>query len=303
MPIKAVLVISIIKGYAIHSHGSVNYASERYQQVSRRLIVRCPAKVNTCLAVGPRDHQGYHPIRTIFQAIGLFDTLIIEEGSENRIESDWPDFPQENTLSKVLRLVSELIDVPPLSIRLEKRIPPESGFGGGSSDAAGLIRALTSWYGGPPVDQACEIASAVGKDVTFFLQGGKSLGEGYGEIVTPLPDDEPNWLTIGRPSEGVSTVLAYAALDEKRPSFSSLSHSEPYSNDFELVAPARSLDIKQALLDAGASAALLCGSGSAVFGVFESKEEACRAESSLAGIAQSTWVVPTLSREESLWMS
>lgn len=264
--------------------------------------VHCPAKVNTFLSVGPPDATGYHPIRTIFQAIGLFDILTIsDETGQSRIECDWPELPESNTLTKALRLARELVDLPPLTIHLQKQIPAQSGLGGGSSDAAGLLRALPRFVGDWPWEAAETIAAAVGADVPFFLHGGKAQATGYGERVEPLADADPQWLLIVRPEVGVSTPEAYRRLDSVErawlefPADPTITH-----NDFEMVAPCECTDVIEALLTLGAEAATLCGSGSASFGRFPSEEAARAAQSRFR---EKSWVVPTLTRKESLWMS
>ncbi|MCH8979279.1 MAG: 4-(cytidine 5'-diphospho)-2-C-methyl-D-erythritol kinase, partial [Armatimonadetes bacterium] len=85
------------------------------------MVVRCPAKVNLFLSVGPRDESGYHPVRTVYQAVGLFDELVVEEAGEDSVECDWAGLPSDNTVTKALRLLRELVPLPPLRISLTKR--------------------------------------------------------------------------------------------------------------------------------------------------------------------------------------
>jgi len=267
------------------------------------MLVRCPAKVNTFLSVGPPDQHGYHPIRTVLQAVGLYDELAVEVSNQDHLACDWTDLPSENTVTKALRLLREMIDVPPLQIEIKKSIPAQAGLGGGSSDAAGLIRAVKRLCPDYVTDQfAFEVASAVGKDVPFFLVGGRAKATGYGDQLEPLPDVTQEWLLIVKPDVGVATKEAYAALDQSDRDWRDFS-DEPY-NDFERVAPCVCGDIAERLQVHGASRALLCGSGSAVYGSFHTEERARRAHEALAaerlGLA---WVAPTLTREASLWMS
>lgn len=267
------------------------------------LKIRCPAKVNLFLAVGPLDERGYHPIRTVFQAIGLFDHLTIEAaGESDSILSDWDDLPQENTLTKCLRLVRELVPVPPLRIHIEKRIPALTGLGGGSSNAAGLLRGLKQLVQPAPHDAFLfDVAAAVGKDVPFFLVGGKARGEGYGEVLTPLDDGDPLWFVIARPHAGCSTSEAYRRLDAIERPFLDYDPSGGLYNDFEKVAPQESLEYVEVLESYGASGALLCGSGSGVFGIFESEAQARQALHRLCQDARiSVYLAPSLTREESL---
>lgn len=267
----------------------------------------CPAKVNLFLAVGPPDVSGMHPLRTVFQAISLADRLVIEDSptGQDELICNWPGMPENNTLTKTLRLLRELVPVPRLRMTLTKSIPAESGMGGGSSNAAGLLRCLQAINPGwIPDFVAHSVAAAVGADVPFFLTGGCARGEGYGEQITALPDGEPRWLVVIRPNEGVSTPAAYRALDAMDREWRAYP-PDPWTalfNDFERVAPCMCGEIAERLQVHGAEGALLSGSGSAVFGWFSSEAEAAQALGALQNEnLGDLWLARTLTREESLW--
>jgi len=266
--------------------------------------VRCPAKVNLFLAVGPLDAQGYHPIRTVFQAIDLCDLLrIAVQGDRDEVVCDWADLPEDNTLTKALRYARELLPIPPLRVELAKKIPSESGLGGGSSDAGGLLRALRRIVRPSPDESFLhDVATAVGKDVPFFLVGGRARGEGYGEKLTPIEDGPPGWYVVVRPV-GVrcSTKEAYARLDALDYPFLEFSDDLEMANDFERVAPCESLDFIETLGAFGARGASLCGSGSAVFGLFDREPEAQMAAHRLRqDVRAEVWLAPSLGRFESI---
>lgn len=268
-----------------------------------------PAKVNLFLAVGPSDSIGYHPIRTVFQAISLADQITIEptQGNEDHIESNWSDLPAENTLTKSLRLLRELVPVPPLKITLEKNIPSEAGLGGGSSNAAALLRAVDRFLKNSIEPYVLhDVAAAVGADVPFFLVGGLAQATGYGEKLTPLPDHTPLHFLIVKPSESVSTACAYRDLDAKPFEWRNFPTDplDPRSlyNDFERVAPCVCGEISDRLLTHGAFSALLSGSGSAVFGLFPDEMTARNAQIRIdAENLGQTFVCHSLDRAESLW--
>jgi len=267
------------------------------------LRVRCPAKVNLFLAVGPKDHRNYHPLRTIYQAIDLSDSMTIAEGSgKHEVVFNEPGIPANNTVTKALRLLSEVISLPPLRIEIEKKIPPESGLGGGSSNAAAILRAAQRIVGAEiPAGELKGIAEAIGMDVPFFLLGGRAKAEGYGQILTALPDTESEWILVARPEVGCSTPAAYRRLDELQYVWREFPESDELYNDFERVAPCESMDLVEMLLSAGARDAALSGSGSAVFGRFHWRGEADAAKVKLmSNGAQSAWLARTLSRSESL---
>lgn len=270
------------------------------------LEVTAPAKINTLLSVGPPDASGYHPLRSYFAAISLADTVRITPADRLEITCNWPGLPAENTLTKVLRLLRELAEVPPCQIELIKAIPAESGLGGGSSDAAALLRGLHRLY---PDLWAAEflhsVAQAVGADVPFFLVGGLAQAEGYGEKLTPLPDAPRHWLVVVRPDAGVPTAQAYRELDAADRPWREFPE-DPWTlyNDFERVMPCACGEAIERLQVHGASAAGLSGSGSAVFGLAEDEATAHRVAQAMR---HEGWpfVHPahTLTREESLWMS
>lgn len=267
------------------------------------LNVSCPAKINLFLAVGPKDSVGYHPLRTIFQAIDLHDEVTINLNSDRTfVEFFGIQIPENNTVTKALRLMAEFTDLPKMAIRVAKRIPIMAGLGGGSSNAAAIIRAVRHLIPERFSERdAFAVAQAVGSDVPFFLVGGKARGEGYGEKLTPLPDPRPaKWVLVVKPPYSYSTPEMYAKLDSVSYHFEEFPESDRQYNDFERVI-CHGNDVIERIGRFGGQMPGLTGSGSAMFGVFDSEEEARKAE----GYVKSedlgdTWVVKMLSREESL---
>lgn len=248
--------------------------------------VPCYAKINTFLAVGPADTRGYHPLRTVFQAISLQDTLTITEtDGPPEITCDLPGLPSENTLTKTLRLLAEIARVPNLKLHLQKQIPTESGLGGGSSNAAGLLRGIQHFLPGKLSDSTLmDIAQAVGADVPFFLVGGRAKGEGYGEQLTALPDPPPEWLVIAKPDVSCPTKEAFRKLDTMQFTWQEFPEDLAKThNDFERSAPQASLDLIRQLRVYGANRSGLTGSGSAIFGFFDSQNAAEQASANLRG--------------------
>ena len=267
------------------------------------LRVRCPAKVNLFLSVGPKDARNYHPLRTIFQAINLCDTLVVRNGvGKHIVECDDPTVPANNTVTKALRLLNEVLPLPPLHVTIQKQIPAESGLGGGSSDAAGIIRAAQTITGATiPYGELKGVAEAVGMDVPFFLVGGRARGEGYGERITALDDADSTWMLVARPAIGCGTPIMYTKLDETERDWQPFPNEEILYNDFELVVPSECIQLKTHLINLGAIDASLSGSGSSVFGRFQNEEAAREADSKMNSEKDTkTWVCRTLTRGESL---
>jgi len=261
--------------------------------------VWCPAKINLFLSVGPRDERNYHPLRTVFQSISLCDELIFRPGT-GKVTFEFPDptvnfeVPARNTVTKTIGRLHEIAPLPSFDVTVVKRIPVESGLGGGSSDAAGIIRAAEHWVGPLPTAEKMGIASSVGADVPYFLVGGRAYGEGYGEKLTAWPDDPPQAVLIAKPAASCSTAAMFRELDATVRAWRDYTPGEHY-NDFERVAPTESLQLIEQIAVEGANRTGLTGSGSAVYGLFSEMREASDAAKNLD--AEFTWVGQTLTRD------
>ncbi|MBZ5584297.1 MAG: 4-(cytidine 5'-diphospho)-2-C-methyl-D-erythritol kinase [Acidobacteriia bacterium] len=263
----------------------------------RRACVRALAKINLHLRVLGKRADGYHELRTVFQTISLADVIDIcfTPGRETAIELvDDPGIP-DNLVLRAARVAMEAMGAAGrVEIRLVKRIPMGAGLGGGSSDAAAVLMSLPVLAGRRVAAQELRrMAAALGSDVPFFLLGGAAAGIGRGTELFPLPDGPAPAALIAALPVHVDTARAYAALSPRLTSesqqnkiFSFQSHTWALraggeaANDFEEVVfeqyPALAT-VKRALMGAGASAAMMTGSGSAVFGLFSTREEASRA--------------------------
>lgn len=267
------------------------------------MTVRCPAKLNLHLSVGPADASGMHPVVTTMVAVSLYDVLTVAPAEADSVVFDPPLDCGEDTVTRALRLAREHANVPPVAVCVTKAIPSESGLGGGSSNAAGLLRALAASGAGLDEEASWDVARRVGVDTPFFLVGGFARCTGYGEVVEPLPDLPCRHVVVVRPSVGVASGGAYARLDAL-PRALRPAPPDPWelSNDFLDVAPGESLALVRWLLAGGAEAASLTGSGSACFGVFADGDAAAAcARSALPGTQ--AWALTTLGREASLWTS
>ncbi|MCC6404212.1 MAG: hypothetical protein IT207_09415 [Fimbriimonadaceae bacterium] len=254
--------------------------------------------------MGQADESGYHPIETVMQTVGLYDTIVVEPDDITTVTYDPPYAGPGDTVRTALSLAEECFEVPPMRVRVEKAIPTRSGLGGGSSDAAGALRILGLLAGDRlgPVERL-EIAARIGMDVPFFLYGGRAHCHGYGQRVEPEGDGEKTVYVLAKPSVGVASGAAYAQLDESSLRLRGApSDLRSMSNEFVNVAPAESRELIQALLEAGASQASLTGSGSACFGTFDDERAANRAAEALSPLGR-TWVVPSIGAQESLWTS
>jgi 4-diphosphocytidyl-2-C-methyl-D-erythritol kinase len=285
--------------------------------------VRIPAyaKVNLRLDVLGLRADGYHELRTIFQAISLHDTLVLETkrepGIDLRITGNFQlagEPGQDNLVYRAIhQLAGEIGFQRGVRAVLTKRIPVGRGLGGGSSDAAAALLGLLRLTGKRIVAaRLLEIASGLGADVPFFLQGGRALGIGRGDEIYPLPDMPRRQLLVISPHEiAVPTKDAYQWLSQELTNgdgptrlirFCALCWSPQggaLSNDFEAaVFPRypRLAAIKRELLQQGAAEASLAGSGSAVFGVYQHPAKARRAARAFP--KDQVFLCSTLSRAE-----
>jgi 4-diphosphocytidyl-2-C-methyl-D-erythritol kinase len=276
--------------------------------------------VNLDLRVLGVRADGYHELRTVFQAIELHDTLVCTDApGPFTLKCRTPGVPLDAgnlvwkaaaALWTALGRAGEIRDA---VIQIDKKIPLEAGLGGGSADAAAALMALGRLWGGAPITLLREVGATIGADVPFFLSGGTALGLGRGEEIYPLVDLPPHYVVIVRPPFGVSTAEAYAWYDEDRSEgvrenreFQQLpvpwpSRAAQMINDLEPPVIRRHQEIaglKVLLREAGASAAAMSGSGSAVFGLFRSRAVAERAVKPLSRNGARALVTRTLTRAE-----
>ncbi len=256
------------------------------------LTLRAPAKINLTLEVLARRSDGYHGIRSVMVPLELADELTIEPSSQFAFECDRSELDGERNLAyAAMRALGEL---PLVRIELRKRIPVQAGLGGGSSDAATVLRAAMSGAWGPaPQRDWLRVARDLGSDVPFFLSGTAALVEGTGERITPA-GAIPRWhALIVKPPVAILTSAAYDALDRfgrpQRPRAGSVSIAllealqradfasveRRLQNDFHEVIASQSQEVAgaiAALRAAGATNALLAGSGSCVFTLAPERE-------------------------------
>ena len=282
--------------------------------------VRSYAKVNLGLEVLGRSPDGYHDIRTLFQWTTLHDTVefLALEAPEVRLRGDDPSVPwdETNLVARAARLLREKAGCRTgVEIRVEKRIPAGGGLGGGSSNAAVTLWGLNAfWDLGLPGETLEGLARELGADVPYFLTGGLCLGEGRGDILTPLPDLPCLPLVLAFPPFPVPTPTIYRNLDpasltsdvedSKMTQFFKARNPGVLTNAlegtiFRLYPQLR--EFKSFFLDEGAALSLVTGSGSAVFGLFEERSRAERCLEALGGRVEAV-LVETLGRAQG-WQS
>ncbi len=263
------------------------------------------AKLNLHLQVVGRRADGYHELRTLFQTVDLADQLEIERtgrpGVDLAIAAGEAPTGDDNLARRAARAFLEQWGSRTDGVRvaLHKRIPPGGGLGGGSANAATVLRAMATIWGVRPTHRELwELARGLGADVPFFLSGGYAAAFGRGDEIVPLPDAEPDWTAwLAIPSFGVATPDAFAALggipgttpDEHflralRRGPEEVPWRRIGRNDLE--APVFRLrpeleGIYTSLVRARARVVRMSGSGSTIFALFDDDDTARRAGSLL----------------------
>ena len=278
---------------------------------------RAYAKINLGLKVLEGRPDGYHDILTVLQAVSLCDRLQLTEttGAIEVICTD-PEVPSDerNLVYRAAVALRERLGVGRgARILLEKGIPTAAGLGGGSSDAAAALRGLVRlWHLRRETGALCDLATSLGCDVAFFLTGGTAIASGRGERLESVAWPEERFYVVVYPGFGVSTGWAYhlrrtgltshseyvkfIGLLRQRPSLA-LGLYDVLENDLEAAVGARHPQIPQikaALLQRGARAASMSGSGSSVYGVFDTQSIAQQAASTLAVGSHRVWVCSSL---------
>jgi 4-diphosphocytidyl-2-C-methyl-D-erythritol kinase len=245
------------------------------------------AKINWALRVTGKRPDGFHNIETLFQTISLHDELTFDRADRLSLTCDDPTIPvdETNLVTRAAKAIGATA-----RIHLQKRIPAGGGLGGGSSDAAAVLREFNR--------KDPHIALSLGSDVPFFLEGGTAYATGRGEILTPLRRVAPVPLLLLIPAERVLTAQAYGMLRRFSPPLGLdryramidddlLDHATELINDFEEAIFAKFPHLhalKTRLYEVGAAWAAMSGSGSTIAGAFRSQADRDAAITRFAGV-------------------
>ncbi len=286
--------------------------------------IQAPAKVNLYLAILGRLPNGYHELETVFHTVSLSDTLEVVPAPKISLKVTGPQVPKNFPIRRdniVWRAAAEFIKAfgvkGGLKISLRKNIPVQAGLGGGSTDAAAVLTACSKLFlkkcGNREKAVLHKIAKGLGADVPFFLEGGCAVAGGIGEKLKKLPPARFHAVIV-KPKIGLSTPEVYGWYDqtldggkpltpapEIRKILSPLRSRKPSGawaeylfNSFEDVVFMRAPEvgrIKSALIAQGCYAALLSGSGSALFGLVKSKAEGEKISRKLRSQGLKAWAV------------
>ena len=260
--------------------------------------IKSYAKINLALRITGRRPDGYHNLSTLFQEVALHDILEFSPAANFGLHSNYPELATsaDNLCSRAYRRMEQIAPhAQPYHITLIKNIPIGAGLGGGSSNAATVLKFLNKvWQINLSDDNLIRLARAIGSDVPFYIHGKTQSGGGVGEILEPLTLPEDFVILLALPEINISTAWAYRQFDPKnaKPAYKlnelindGRIHWELFENQFEdIVFPVypQLAQIKAQIRQAGALYAGLSGSGAAVFGIYKSQKTAREAARQLA---------------------
>ncbi len=277
--------------------------------------VLAPAKLNLTLDIVGTQANGYHLMDMIMQSVSLYEEVKLEKSDDITLKLSDASLPVNERNTAYKAAATFFCDTGLLAgvkINIKKAVPVRAGMAGGSADAAAVIVGLNALYGAKlTLQQMCEIGAKIGADVPFCIVGGTAHVSGIGDVIKPISNCPACFFTVVMPSGGVSTPYAFAKYDEigtdKRPDntgaiqainsgnlsalcgsmHNSLQYSsESWHNDI----------ICNILKDSGAMAALMTGSGAAVFGVFETQKQAEKARDNCLKQYADCWVLEPVQR-------
>jgi 4-diphosphocytidyl-2-C-methyl-D-erythritol kinase len=272
------------------------------------------AKINLGLAVKGKRPDGYHELQTVMQTIELHDTVKLSLSGKNDIECLCGRLSGPRNLAyQAAKLFRDgLNSKQGICIEIAKEIPIQAGLAGGSADAAAVLRGLNQLWEQPySQEELLQLANRLGSDIAFCLDGGTQWAEGRGEKLLPLTEAPEMSLVVVKPQQGINTGESYRQFDQLEGgqllSFQAWAEALKFgsvesiasllSNDLEAgsqkILPLIG-SLKESLLKEGCLGALMSGSGSAVFGIAPSKEQAQRIAQSLQKMGYAVWSTKTI---------
>lgn len=262
----------------------------------KSITLQTPAKINLSLDVLRDRDDGYHDVKMIMQTIDLHDEVLIEEaekGIDVECSNEYIPSGRDNIAYKAAKLLMECCGLEKgVKIKIRKRIPASSGLGGGSSDAAAVLKGMNEIFAlGLGRQELSVLGKKIGADVPYFLWGGTALAEGIGEIITELKRLSGVDIVLVMPNFSVSTAWVYGNLDfseiGERPDTDLLVKAvlenrvdiiaKNMRNVLETVTIKRHgiiAEIKSCLVELGALGSMMSGSGPSVFGIYADKQSA-----------------------------
>ncbi|WP_085993743.1 4-(cytidine 5'-diphospho)-2-C-methyl-D-erythritol kinase [Oceanobacillus senegalensis] len=277
------------------------------------LIERAPAKINLSLDVLRKRADGLHDVEMIMTTIDLSDRVemfsLQEDKIEISLESRFVPSDERNLAYKAAVAFKRRYGIKKgVHILIEKSIPVSAGLGGGSADAAAVLRGLNRlWNLNIPLDELAALGATIGADISFCVYGSTAIARGYGEKIEKLASPPPCWVVLAKPNIGVSTwkIFNRVNVDELYHPKTPLVIKALEEKDFPMLCAniGNSLEsitcsmypevkqIKQAMQNIGASGVLMSGSGPTVYGLIEQESKARRIYNGMRGFCEEVYLV------------
>ena len=262
-----------------------------------KIFLRSYSKVNIGLKVIKKREDGYHDIHTVFQELDFHDQILLKKsngGCSFTSNVSWLENNNSNLCVRAWELLAEKYNISGVHIDLNKNIPPGSGLGGGSSNAACVLKGLVELYSlNIRYKELIKISSLIGADVPFFIRGGCQLGSGVGNKLDEIEHSNNKVFLLVMPEIHIDTKATFKNFkkfldsNQEKVNFKKFIEKDKFlfkffENDFEtIIVPAYPEigQIKKTILEQGALFSSLSGTGSTVFGVFDDEAKAISAES------------------------
>ena len=260
------------------------------------VTVEANAKINLTLDILGKRPDGFHEVAMVMQTIGLHDTLTMEKTEGEialSINVPWLKADEKNLAWRAAEIVRQECGVKGgVRMELTKRIPVAAGLAGGSADAAAVLKGMNVLYNLQlTADKLCELGAKLGSDIPFCIKGGTMLATGRGEVLTRLADMPETWVVLAKPRISVSTAWAYQNYDEqgaeRHPDNEAIKEAISRGNRKAVAkllcnvlesVTIKKYDViaayKEMMLEHGAMASMMSGSGPTVFGLARNREQA-----------------------------
>ncbi len=275
------------------------------------VVVKAPAKINLTLDITGKRDDGYHLMKMVMQSVDLYDTISLKKQDYISLTCDRKGVPEDDKnlawrAAEAFFAHNNMGEEYGVEIIINKVIPMEAGLAGGSADAAGVLCGLNKLYEtNLSTKELCELGLTIGADVPFCIVGATAVAEGIGEILTPVPPMPDCSIVIAKPSEGMNTAECFKRFDsitvKNRPDadavISAVINSDIEEmakgmyNVLEEVSTLEEINtIKKDMFEHGALHAMMTGSGTAVFGIFDNRSKAKKCLKHLMGYAASVFL-------------
>lgn len=272
-----------------------------------------PAKITLSVDVLGKRNDGFHDVEMVMTTVDLADRVALTSLRNNHIEvaadNQYVPNDERNLAYKAaLALKNSYHITQGVRIEIEKNIPVSAGLGGGSSDAAAVLRGLNKlWALGIPLPELADLGATIGSDVPFCVYGSTALAQGRGEIISELPPPPVTWAILAKPNIGVSTRIIFSRLiveDLPHPNTSEVLNAISEQNFYKLCGNVGNvletvttslypnvMRIKEKMIQAGASGVFMSGSGPTIVGLVEHQHKAIRIYNGLRGFCDQVFVV------------